>query len=410
MRFRSAARAVSIAATVAFVAAVMHVGPVGSVSAADSICIPRQTATTHADWALTRDAVSCEPSANLERIGQTYDRIAPLGSSFVAVGQVAQDPATGQPRDWAAFTTPDGVAWAQHPLPLTRPQLDLGFALGGSATSAVIVGGGFAAVSTDGATWQPAVTPPPTGVRVTAAAFGGSSTASKNRWLAAGQSTRTSARLALWLSPNGSTWVRVPDRTAFWKFCAMSVAASTRGFVLVGSDCNGTPATISSKDGVTWRRSSAQLAFARLGRVRDVVATPTGWLAAGEDQSASTAQGTAFWTSTDGVTWCRAGFFSAPKGGELLTTLLRTSSGYFGISDMGAATDGRPPAAFFSATGATWKRDGLLPNFGYGSEDGDWITDGAAIGNRIVVIGRYNDIDAGSYFAGGLITTGVAHR
>ena len=85
-------------------------------------------------------------------------------------------------------------------------------------------------------------------------------------------------------------------------------------------------------------------------------------------------------------------------------TLVRTSAGYFGIGDTGGITDGRPPGSFYSATGATWRRDGLLPNYGYGSEDGDWMTDATASGSRIVAVGRYNDPDPG------LVLRGRAHH
>ena len=90
---------------------------------------------------------------------------------------------------------------------------------------------------------------------------------------------------------------------------------------------------------------------------------------------------------------------------------MRTPSGYFGLTDIGSITDGLPPAAFFSATGTTWRRDGLLPNYGYGSEDGDWLTDATAVGNTIVATGAFNDPDPGSYLAGGQADhRGTAHR
>lgn len=76
--------------------------------------------------------------------------------------------------------------------------------------------------------------------------------------------------------------------------------------------------------------------------------------------------------------------------------------------------DGLPPGSFHSPTGAIWGRDGLLPNAGHGSEDGDWMTDATAAGARIVAVGRYNDPDRGGYRggyrAGGVITLGIAHR
>jgi hypothetical protein len=141
-----------------------------------------------------------------------------------------------------------------------------------------------------------------------------------------------------------------------------------------------------------------------------VVASSTGFIAAGDDHSSKGARGTAFWTTRDGISWRRAAFFSAAKGGETLVTLVRTSVGYVGVSDTGGITDGQPPGSYYSATGATWRRDGLLPNARYGSEDGDWMTDATAVGTRIVAVGRYNDVDPGYYHAGGLITIGIAHR
>lgn len=367
-------------------------------------CTPQQARTAHARWTLTLDGTSCAPSQNEYRVGEQFEVIVPNGPGFVAMGRMAEDPYTGAPRAWASFTSDTGEDWAAHLLPFSGAQFETGVDMASGGGLIVLVGAGFGSRSSDGVVWQVAARPPAASSRVTAI------TGSNTGWLAVGQTTRTGSRAAVWLSADGLDWTRVRDQAVFGRFCASAVTWRSNRYVVVGSDCNGRPAALASTDGVHWRRSPSQSAFARQGVARDVVCTASGFLAAGEDRSAAGARGTAFWTSTDGLSWRRVAFFSAPRGGETFVTLVRTTAGYFGLSDTGDLTAGQPPGSFYSGTGATWRRDGLLPNPGFGSEDGDWLTDATAVGARIVAVGIYNDIDAGYYHAGGLITIGDALR
>jgi hypothetical protein len=397
-----AARATAVATLIAATLAAMFVWTAGPVLGA---CTSQTSDTAHARWNLRLDAASCTPSVDGERYGDEFETIVPGAAGFVALGRVAEDPATAAPRAWASFTSSAGDNWTAHALPFPAALLEGGVALASRAGVVEAVGAGLAGRSADGISWTTGTAPPSAARRVTAV------TGSATGWLAVGQTTRTSPHLAVWLSADGLAWRQVRDQPVFGRFCATAAAWRANRYVIVGSDCNGRPAALTSTDGLTWRRAPVgQTAFARLGVARDVIATATGFLAAGEDRSAAGARGTAFWTSTDGLAWRRVAFFTAERGGETFVRLVRTTAGYFGISDIGGITDGRPPAAFYSATASLWRRDGLLPNPDYGSEDGDWLTDATAVGNRIVLTGRFNDLEAAGFQNGGLITTGDAHN
>jgi len=371
---------------------------------AEAACGTRTVRTPHATWAMTFDPTTCAPAhLGEDWAGEDYRAITVVGATYVSVGQTARDPYTSGRPEWATWTSATGSDWAAHPAPFSASQLETGVALRSRGSTAVLVGAGFTARSTDGATWDVGPLPPPASARVTALVGGA-------RWIAAGQASKSSGRAAAWTSTDGLTWSAVPDQVAFGRFCVLAAAARPGRYVLTGSDCHDRPVTLASPDGRTWTRSPSQAAFARLGVVRDVLATSTGFLAAGEDRSSSGARGTAFWCSTDGLRWRRLAFFPAAAWTETFVRLVRTPAGYYGLGSIGEVTEGLPPSGFYSPTGTTWSRDGKLPNPGFGSEDGDWMTDAAAIGNRIVAVGRYNDPDPGHYHAGGVLWIGDVRR
>lgn len=368
---------------------------------------PRTARTHHSVWVLRYDEVTCT-STNEDFKGDEPFAVASLAIGFVAVGTGPSDP-YGAPFAGVALTSADGVAWARHPLPLTREQIDPGYGATGFAFTArgavaVLIGPGFGLRTADGVAWDAASAPPSGTARVTTATGTGSG------WLAAGQTTKKSGHAALWLSSDGLRWRAVSDQAAFGRFCVSAAAWRSGRFLVVGSDCRGRPAAMTSTTGAVWRRAPVQAAFVRRGAIADVVATASGFVAAGSDRSSSGTAGTAFWTSSDGLAWRRVGFFSSAKGSETFVSVVRTAAGYIGIGSVGGITDGLPPSAFYSATGSIWRRDGYLPNPGFGSEDGDWLTDAAARGARVVAVGRYNDPDPGYFHAGGLTWTGDVRR
>ena len=113
---------------------------------------------------------------------------------------------------------------------------------------------------------------------------------------------------AVWTSVTGFTWTRVPlDESTFGKGRPESVAGSGSLVVAVGSDGTeegGDAAVWISLDGVTWTRvPHDEAVFGGPGRqqMQSVTAGESGFVAVGWDEIS----GGAVWTSPDGITWSR---------------------------------------------------------------------------------------------------------
>lgn len=129
--------------------------------------------------------------------------------------------------------------------------------------------------------------------------------------LAAGvDSSGPDADGALWVSKDGKTWDRV-DEVGFGGPGAQGfhdVAAGPAGIVVVGFDSPAADidaAVWFSADGRSWDRVSSA-AFRQVGQeeILTVVATPTGFVAAGFAVTGEEADA-AVWTSPDGHSWTR---------------------------------------------------------------------------------------------------------
>ena len=121
---------------------------------------------------------------------------------------------------------------------------------------------------------------------------------------------------AVWTSPDGITWSRVPhDEPVFAGLDGgemLSVTAGGPGVVAVGWDLSGDPtdaAVWTSPDGVTWSRvPDAEEVFGGAGDegMASVAAGGPGLVAVGWDESGDgLVVDAAVWTSPDGITWSR---------------------------------------------------------------------------------------------------------
>ena len=107
---------------------------------------------------------------------------------------------------------------------------------------------------------------------------------------------------AVWTSPDGHTWSRVPhDEAVFGGSRAhmADVTAGGPGFVAVGEDEDGA-AVWTSVDGLTWSRVPHDPSIFGGGAMSGVVATEAAVVAVGQDE-----HGAAVWRSVDGLTWSR---------------------------------------------------------------------------------------------------------
>ena len=128
---------------------------------------------------------------------------------------------------------------------------------------------------------------------------------------------------AVWTSPDGITWSRVPhNETVFGdadRLSMSSVTAGGPGLVAVGSDGQhlGDAAVWTSTDGTTWSRVPHDEAVfgGTYGQgMSSVTVGGPGLVAVGSDSS-DFSTGAGVWTSVDGITWSRVPHDEAVLGG-----------------------------------------------------------------------------------------------
>jgi hypothetical protein len=122
-------------------------------------------------------------------------------------------------------------------------------------------------------------------------------------------------RATAWSSSDGRSWALAADFPGGDSSVAWSVATNGQSAVAVGS-VKGVPTAWHSEDGTRWARSAAPGAGPDHGELRAVVATGTGFVAAGSDERDRLAPRAIFWTSPDGRTWQRVADVPAFGGGR----------------------------------------------------------------------------------------------
>jgi len=187
----------------------------------------------------------------------------------------------------------------------------------------------------------------------------------------------------VWTSPDGLTWTRVPHNVVTFGGDGgqqmFAVTAGGPGLVAVGrdgavADREGHAAVWTSPDGFTWSRVPHDEAiFGGEGEQRMVSVTVggPGLVAVGFDRPAEVGEGdAAVWTSPDGFTWTRVPHNEAVFGGESRQMMLSVTTGGPGLVAVGTDGDygGRPlgepegdesavdAAVWTSPDGFTWSR------------------------------------------------------
>jgi hypothetical protein len=300
---------------------------------------------------------------------QEMQGVVVLGSNIIAVGVDA----SGGDADAAVWTSSDGVNWNR----VVAGESALG-GPGGQAMLRVAAGGpGLVAVGFDDATgefdWDAAVWTSPDGVTWTRvphdeALFGGDRnqvmlgvvTADVGLVAIGWDRSGEDVDAAVWTSPDGLTWTRVPHDEAVFggprNQRMVGVVGGDAGVVVVGFDESGDDsdaAVWTSPDGVTWVRvvnPEAVLGGAGNQRMSGVVAAGGGLVAVGSDDSAGDSDAAA-WTSPDGLNWTRVvdldGAFGG-TGGQNMARVVAGGPGLVGVGSDSAA--GNLDAAVWTLT------------------------------------------------------------
>jgi hypothetical protein len=162
------------------------------------------------------------------------------------------------------------------------------------------------------------------------------------------------ADAAVWTSPDGLAWFRLPhDEETFGGGYMRAIQSDGNQLVAVGSKCDevdddclalGTPTVWTSVDGSSWQRVTHDpTVFGVDGSMTDLVAYESGWLSVGSvcdaDHRSCPA---AAWSSPDGISWTRTLFAdsaytptSVTRGGGLFVAV-----GYGPVTAVWTSSDG----------------------------------------------------------------------
>lgn len=293
--------------------------------------------------------------------------ITVTGAGFVIVGTDLDDRGNEVAASW---TSPDGITWQEH---LTTIRDHPGYSLSEVAAgigALVAVGSRGIWRSTDGATWEQVGQPAMLGTFQTDVAWG------RDGFVAIGRGDRGTA--SIWLSADGLAWEQAPGATALSGFCPLKIAGGPKGYVAVGFGAVGSvcgdstqPAIAVSADGRQWVRAPEQPSLTGEGASIGAVAGGPGWIAFGPFQATSTGdQGTAVWTSSDGLAWRRTSFLrpvppyvpdcGKPYGPAYMVDITAFGPGYVAVGVSSCGND-QWGTAWASPDGATWHSVRLNP-------------------------------------------------
>ena len=345
--------------------------------------------------ALYEGWIRADPRQQALRVQGTGEMNAVIAaeSGFVAVGE-----ANGR---GAAWTSVDGETWRQTPAGQAafdsdaQRQVIRDVAAGGHG----LVGVGFeqdlrgrsravAWTSSDGVRWR----------RVAdQGTFGGADfqvmnavTAGGPGFVAVGWSeydpAADEANAAVWTSPDGRTWTRVPhDEDVFGVKGVegmLDVVAGSRGLIAVGSDW-ANAVVWTSVDGTEWTRlPHDEAAFGGEQLIWALTVAQSGFVGVGYDNSSEEGEHAVIWRSRDGSRWSRTPF---EEVSALLRGVAATDRGLVAVGSQFVAGD-TDAVVWTSSDGVRWtevRRDDAV----FGGEGNQLAYDVAAADGMVVVVG-----------------------
>jgi molecular chaperone DnaK len=209
----------------------------------------------------------------------------------------------------------------------------------------------------------------------------------------------------VWVSADGYTWERIFDNAVLGGGgrAMYAVTAGGPGLVAVGYDASGDweAAVWTSADGRTWSRVPADGAVFGGPSVQMMSAVTIGGpglVAVGSDFAEVAADG-AVWTSPDGLTWTRVLHDPAVFGGPRNQEMVGVAAGGPGLVAVGRDDSGEAgdAAVWASADGFTWAR---VPEVAiFGGPLNQEMRGVAAGGPGLVAVGLERNPDGGEQHA-----------
>ncbi len=291
------------------------------------------------------------------------------GPGLVAVGSIGPVGSFGG--DAAVWTSSDGISWLRVP----HDEAVFGGGDFQEMVSVTVGGPGLVAVGMGRSSFDAAVWTSPDGISWSRVPDGedvlkGEGDQQIRRVTAGGPGlvavgvdfSGGDGDAAVWTSPDGISWSRVPHDEAVFGgegFQAMSgVVVGGPGLVAVGSDLTGDDdgAVWTSPDGISWSRvPHDEGVFGGEGDqwMRRLTAGGPGLVAVGVDTWAA-----AVWTSSDGISWSRVPHDESVFGGEGNQAMVSVTVGGPGLVAVGLERVGgnADAAVWTSPDGISWSR------------------------------------------------------
>ncbi len=302
--------------------------------------------------------------------------VASIAGNLIVGGYRAPGPSTGTATG-AVWTSSDGHSWTVTELTGTG-----GVAVASDGSHAVALGGDDGWISTDGRTWTPVPSSPPS--------FGGSVIGlPSGGFLASADRGAADTHCSVWFSPTGETWSR-RSTGPVGGTCPTDLAVGPDGVVAVGSTfptSNHGWISWSGDLGRSWRTVVASIGHP----VTVVSALNGGFLAATSSFGAGQDLHGETWRSADGQAWRMVGTIPLRHSYSYtdLHSIVRFGTGYLAFGHSGIP-DSTFAEARSSQTGSTWS------STPWGVERGDVeLLDGVVWKSRVVVVGESDSASEG---------------
>ena len=368
------------------------------IPAASTVTVP-YVGGAYSGWAHVRLPTGGTSGPSGEATG-----VAEGGPGVVVVGSASEGACCGGPCTPggtcgpvpASWTSADGGrSWTEHPVPEASREGDgRGFLALASRSGSLVAGAasGFWR-STDGITWTRAASGPRfaagTQVRIDAGLRGFVALAKE----------KPSKTTRAWVSADGVAWRQAPTQPALAGFCAVGLTTSEARAVAVGDDCTDRhrPRIVVSTDGRTWRRAPTQSTFSRSLGFQSVSFVGGRFLLFGAYRSVT--EGTAVWSSRDGLTWRRTSFLPEATPADYyrpdeIAGVVRLGSAWVALGHRYDEGVDWQPVAWTSPDLVHWSRQTIGGS--------GWLVDVTAVDGRVFAAGTWNVLAE----SGPLVVTG----